>query len=175
MPRDVLIRPEGPADHAAIHDCIAMAFDRDDEARLVAALRASRWFIPELSLVAVREGRVVGHVLFSPIEIVHNDRPVADALALAPLAVRPEVQDQGIGSQLARAGLDTCRERGNRLVIVVGHPTYYPRFGFKPAGPFGLECPFEVSDGAFMVCELVAGAVANVRGLVRYPPPFSAF
>lgn len=175
MLSDVLFRPEAAADHGAISDCIALAFERDDEARLVAELRASRWFIPELSLVAVRQGRVVGHVLFSPVEIVHDERLVADALALAPLAVRPEVQDQGIGSQLTRAGLDAARERGDRLLIVVGHPTYYPRFGFKPARPFGLECPFEVSEGAFMVCELVPGALANVRGLVRYPPPFSAF
>jgi putative acetyltransferase len=167
------IHPETAEDYAAIREVNALAFGREVEAVLVEALRESPDFIPELSLVAVEAGRLVGHILFSPLVIETKDGPVP-ALTLAPLAVRPELQNQGIGSELVRDGLERCRSLGHRIVVVVGHPAYYPRFGFSPAGARGLEAPFPVPDEAFMVLELVSGALEGVAGIVKYPPPFDA-
>ena len=166
----MLIRPETAADVAAIHDVNFRAFGRESEARLVASIRASAGFIPDLSLVAVEEANVVGHILFSRIGI-RAPHAAVEALALAPLAVRPESQNQGIGSTLTRHGLEACRRLGHRIVVVVGHPNYYPRFGFSSARARGLDAPFR--DEAFMVIELTAGALDGVRGTVEYPPAFS--
>lgn len=167
----LIIRPEMPEDYSAIHEVNALAFGREQEARLVDTIRQSPGFTPELSLVAVDAGRVVGHVLFSPIRIetASGDVPV---LSLAPVAVRPEAQNRGIGSQLIQQGLDECRRLGHAIVVLIGHPNYYPRFGFSPARAMGLEAPFPIPDEAFMALELVPGALAGVTGLVRYPPAF---
>jgi putative acetyltransferase len=167
------IHPETAEDYAAIHEVNALAFGREVEARLIEALRRMPDFIPELSLVAVEDGRVVGHILFSPMAIETKEDAVP-ALALAVLAVRPESQNQGIGSQLVREGLERCRSLRHRIVVVVGHPPYYPRFGFSPARARGLDAPFPVPDEAFMVLELVPGALRGVAGMVKYPPPFDA-
>ena len=100
-------------------------------------------------------------------------RPLSlPALALAPMAVHPEFQSQGIGSRLVREGLERCRNLGHRIVVVVGHPEFYPRFGFTPARAKGLEAPFPVPDEAFMVTELVPGALDGVSGMIVYPAPF---
>jgi putative acetyltransferase len=168
----ITIRPETVEDYAAIHEVNALAFGREVEPRLVEALRGLPDFIPELSLVAVQTGRVVGHILFSRVVIETKDGPVP-ALALAPMAVRPELQNQGIGSELVRDGLERCRSLGHRIVVVVGHPAYYPRFGFSPATARGLEAPFPVPDEAFLVLELVPGGLGGIAGVVQYPPPFS--
>ena len=165
------IRPETAEDYDAIRKVNVLAFGREVEARLVEALRGSSEFVPELSLVAVEGGRVVGHILFSPLVIETKDGAVP-ALALAVLAVRPEFQNQGIGSELVREGLERCRSLGHRIMVVVGHPAYYPRFGFSPARARGLEAPFTVPDEAFLVLELVPGALDGVAGTVKYPPPF---
>jgi putative acetyltransferase len=95
------------------------------------------------------------------------------ALALAPLAVRPDRQNEGIGSLLVQQGLGACRDLGHRVVVVVGHSTYYPRFGFSPARAKALGAPFQVPDAAFMVCELVPKALDGVHGRVEYPQPFA--
>jgi putative acetyltransferase len=165
------IRPETAEDYAAIREVNELAFGREVESRLVEALRRLPDFVPELSLVAVDAGQVVGHILFSPMVIETRDGAVP-ALALAVLAVRPEFQNQGIGSELVRDGLKRCRALGHRIVVVVGHPNYYPRFGFSPARAQGLEAPFPVPDEAFLALELVPGALHGVAGMVRYPPPF---
>ena len=144
------VRPERPDDHIAIDEIHEAAFGQINEARLVAELRKGDGFTPELSLVAVRSNQVVGHILFSPIHIA-TARADVHALALAPMAVRPELQGRGIGSELVRRGLDACHRLQHGIVIVVGHPHYYPRFGFTPARPHGLEAPFPVPDDAFMV------------------------
>jgi putative acetyltransferase len=170
----VLIRPERPADHEQVFRVVELAFGQPAEARLVEALRRSPAFIPELSLVAVEDERVVGHILFSRIA-VRSAAETHEAVALAPMAVLPERQRAGIGSALVERGLADARRLGHRVAIVVGHPAYYPRFGFVPGEPFGIRIPFEVSPGAFMVRELQPGALAAVNGQVEYPPEFAEF
>ena len=166
-----LIRPEHPDDHASIEEVNRLAFGQDDEARLVAKLRLADGFDPALSLVAVRDGKVVGHILFSPIRI-DTDRGDVPALALAPMAVLPDLQRRGIGSDLVRVGLEACRRAGHVIVVVLGHAEYYPRFGFTPASGFGIRPPFPVPDEAFMASALAPDGLEGVGGVVRYPPPF---
>ncbi len=165
------VRRECPRDYGAIEEVNRAAFGQDNEARLVARLRQLAGFDPGLSLVAVRDDVVVGHILFSPI-VIASEADEGPALALAPMAVLPVLQRTGIGSQLVREGLTACRRAGHRIVIVIGHPEYYPRFGFTRAGPLGLRAPFPVPDEAFMTLALVPGGLDGVRGTVRYPPPF---
>lgn len=167
----VTIRPERERDHQAIHAVTAAAFGREEEALLIRRLRESEAFIPPLSLVAVAERRVVGHVLFTRVGI-ESPAGAVPALALAPLSVLPEFQDRGIGARLVREGLKRSRQLGHTIVVVVGHPSYYPRFGFSPARAGGLEAPFPVPDEAFMALALVPRALDGISGTVRYPPPF---
>jgi len=166
------IRPERPEDRDAVFDVNRLAFGQENEARLVDALRLSSAFIPELSLVALDGSQVMGHILFTRI-IVRGGSQAHDALALAPMAVLPPFQKQGIGSALVRRGLEDARGLGHRVVIVVGHPDYYPRFGFVPARPLGILAPFEVPSEAFMALELKPGALLGIRGVVEYPPEFN--
>jgi len=126
----VLILPEREELHSAIHEINVLAFGQENEARLVENLRKSHSFNAQLSLTAVEEGRVVGHILFSPITI-ETKKGSLPALALAPMAVHPEFQSQGVGSKLVREGLERCRNLGHKIVVVVGHPEFYPRFGFS--------------------------------------------
>jgi putative acetyltransferase len=168
----MLIRPETPTDIAAIYAVNQLAFDgRQAESDLVEAIRLSDDFIPGLSLVAEVNGRVVGHILFSQIHIQTESENIP-ALSLAPMAVLPEHQDQGIGSSLVRHGLAECRRLGHTIVIVLGHPDYYPRFGFSAKLAQALECPYGEVGGAWMALELVPGALAGVHGRVVYPPAF---
>jgi len=165
------IRPETAEDYAAIREVNRLAFGREVEPRLVEALRRLPEFIPELSLVAIEAGQIVGHILFSPL-VIETQEGAVPAVALATLAVRPEFQNQGVGSELVRDGLERCRSLGHRIVVVVGHPKYYPRFGFSPARARGLEAPFPVPDEAFLALEFVPGALDGIVGVVTYPPPF---
>jgi putative acetyltransferase len=167
----IAIRLETADDYAAIREVNLLAFGGEDEARLVENLRRSPDFMPELSLVAVKGGEVVGHILFSPV-VIDTKEGAIPALALAPMSVRPELQNQGIGSNLVRHGLKECQRLGHRAVVVVGHPAYYPRFGFSSARAKGLEAPFPVPDEAFLVLELVRGALDGVSGVVKYPAAF---
>jgi putative acetyltransferase len=163
---DLSVREERPDDLGAVCEINRLAFGRDDEARLVDALRAEGSVI--VSLVAEENGRVVGHILFSALPITTEAGTLATA-ALAPMAVRPDRQSRGIGSALVRRGIEVCRERGLSAIVVVGHPDYYPRFGFSPAAG-RLHDPFSAGD-AFMVLELVPNALA-APGIVRYAPAF---
>jgi putative acetyltransferase len=160
---------ERPEDAAAIRQVNTLAFGRPDEANLVDALRASSKAV--LSLVAVEDDRIVGHILFSPVTIDTGDRTLP-ALGLAPMAVVPERQRCGIGSRLVKAGLAQCRNAGYHCVVVLGHPTYYRRFGFVPASRYGLKSEYEVPDEAFMVLARGEGALMGQGGLVRYQPEF---
>jgi putative acetyltransferase len=167
-----LIRPETAADVAAIDTVNKQAFaGREAEPGLVNAIRLSAGFIPELSLVAEQNGQIVGHILFSRIHI-QTDNGLLPALALAPLAVLPEYQRRGIGSALVRHGLQECQRLGQAVVIVLGHPTYYPRFGFSARLAKALECPFGNFGEAWMALEIIPAALAEVRGRVVYPPAF---
>jgi putative acetyltransferase len=168
----ITIRPETPVDRAAIHAVNTQAFaGRTAEAGLVYAIRLSVDFIPELSLVAEESGQIVGHILFSRLHIQTEGGPVP-ALALAPMAVLPDYQRQGIGSQLVRRGLERCASLEHGIVIVLGHPAYYPRFGFSAALAESLDCPFGDCGEAWMALELIPGALQGIRGRVVYPSVF---
>lgn len=165
------IRPEQPSDSSAIREVIERSFGRPAEANLVAALRGIPGFDPALSLIAELNGRIVGHILFSPIAIESalQSRP---AMALAPVCVLPEYQGCGIGSGLILHGLRLCKLRGHGVVVVLGEPGYYGRFGFQRASLFGVRAPFVCPDDAFMLVEFQDDALHGVSGTVRYPKPF---
>ncbi len=163
------VRPETPLDIPAIRDVNRLAFGRDDEGVLVDALRDGGHGFA--SLVADDAGRIVGHIFFSRLPVEAGGR-VTEAAALAPMAVAPDRQRQGIGSALARAGLEACRAAGIAAVVVLGHPDYYPRFGFSPQAARGLRSPFPGASDAFMALELVAGALKVSDAAVRFAPPF---
>ncbi|WP_239014522.1 GNAT family N-acetyltransferase [Archangium violaceum] len=165
------MRTEQPQDVEAVRHVNTLAFGRAAEAALVDALRAAGGVT--LSLVAEVDGQLVGHILFSPVELDRNgDRDVA--VGLAPMAVLPDHQRHGIGSKLIRAGLDRLREAGHGAVVVLGHPDYYPRFGFARASRFGLRWEVECPDEAFMALELREGFLGTRPGIVRYRPEFGA-
>jgi putative acetyltransferase len=165
----ILVRREEPGDEAAIRWVNDQAFGQADESRIVDAIRTAGGFL--ISLVAVEGSTTVGHILFSPVSIATQGRPLR-ALGLGPVAVAPDVQRQGIGSRLVESGLEECRRLGYQAVVVVGHPEFYPRFGFRPGRAFGLRSEFDVPEDVFMVLELTPGALAGVAGLVRYLPEF---
>jgi putative acetyltransferase len=167
-PKESVLRFENAADIPSIHEVVLTAFGRDAEANLVDALRRSNSLT--LSVVAELEARVVGHIGYSPIVIGDGH----EALALAPLAVVPDFQCQGIGTALVRWSLEECRRQGHRLVIVLGEPGYYGRFGFSPAAASHIECPFPVPSEAFMMLELVPNSAVGCRGVVRYCREFEA-
>jgi putative acetyltransferase len=163
------IRRETESDYAAIADVTAAAFGKQDEVRLVEAIRASDEFVPELTLVADEDGRIVGHVMFSYSALEGSDTRL---LQLSPLSVVPDHQGRGIGAALTRKALRLADERGEPLVLVLGHPTYYPRFGFRPASSLGLQAPNpEWPDEVFMAVPLSAYDPA-LRGRVTFAPPF---
>ena len=164
----VRVREETAADHGAIRRVNRVAFDGEDEARLVDRLRTEGLVIA--TLVAVQADEVVGHILFTDLPI-ETDAGEVHAAALAPMAVLPNLQRQGVGSMLVKEGLMACGERGYGIVIVLGHTDYYPRFGFSPALTGNLQSPFSGSD-AFMAMELTPGALDGVQGTVRYPEAF---
>ncbi len=164
----LFVRPESPADHAAIAEVNRLAFGQEEEAALVTALRDADYVT--FSLVAEMNQRLVGHILFGPLAIVTPQGDIP-ALSLAPMAVLPGHQRQGVGSQLVAEGLNRCRDAGHRIVIVLGHPDYYPRFGFSAKLAESLQSPFSGSD-AWMAVELVPGALRGLAGAVKYPPPF---
>jgi putative acetyltransferase len=160
------VRTEDPGDRPAIQDVVARAFGQTEETDLVDALRQHPAWIAELSVVGVRDGRVVGHALMTRLPV-----GVAPALALAPVAVAPEAQGIGIGAAMVRELLRRAAEAGERLVVVVGEPEYYARFGFVPAASMGIEGPFEEAGDAFQAMAIGDPTMAP-RGRVRYPEPF---
>ncbi len=178
----VVIRDEAPEDAAAIADVNRAAFPTHAEARLVDALRAGAHLT--LSLVAVedtvddacdecaRAGLVVGHIAFSPVSVLCGDGRIRHGLALGPMAVVPARQRSGIGTSLAAEGVARLALAGHPFCVVVGHPRFYPRFGFVPASRFGLRWERDVSDEAFLARELVPGGLDGVSGVVRYGSEF---
>lgn len=160
-----MIRHVTSADHAAIREVVAAAFGQPDEAELVERLRAAGDVVFEL--VDVEAGEIVGHILYS--------RLWADSVhlyaALAPLSVRPDRQRCGVGQRLTRASIETAKEFGAAALIVLGHPEYYPKFGFSPEATANLKAPYSGSP-AFMALELDPGALAEPI-LVAYPEAFA--
>ncbi len=163
------IRPEHAADAAGIRDVHIAAFPTGAEARLVDALRSNR--NASVSLVAVLEERIVGHVLFSPVSIEPKISSVR-GVGLAPVAVRPAYQRQGIGAHLIEQGIDQCRRVAFDFMVVLGQPRYYRRFSCRRAFSAGLTNEYGM-DEAFMVLELQPGSLRGIRGLVRYGAEFS--
>jgi putative acetyltransferase len=161
------IREEGPGDVATIRDVNKLAFGQDQEGNIVDALRSNGAVL--LSLVATLNGRVVGHIMYSPLSLCE-----VIGAGLGPMAVLPEHQRQGIGSQLVEAGNQRLEEAGCPFIIVVGHANFYPRFGFRPATAYGITCEWEVPDEVFMVLVLDQAKMHGVSGLAKYRPEFSS-
>ncbi len=166
------IRQETRNDYSDVYNLNKLAFEEDEEARLVDLLRKSSAFIPELSLVAVIEDNIVGHILFTKIKIIDNKGNENESLALAPMAVSPNYQKSGIGGQLIKKGLDKAREMNFKSVIVLGHEKYYPKFGFESTTKWGITSPYNVPTNVFMGIELVDDGLKNVSGLVKYAKEF---
>ena len=167
------IRPETPSDYPAIIEVNDLAFGQPAEGKLVENLRKNPKFVPELSLVAEADGKIIGHILFFPIIIRSATGKEKETISLAPVAVRPEFQKKGIGGELIKTGLEVCRHLGYDSVIVLGHPEYYPKFGFKQAGSWGIIDPFGAPSEAFMALELQEGALEGAGGVVEYPEEFN--
>ena len=166
----IIYREEEPGDHDAIFQINQRAFGGDEEARLVDALRKQKFVITSRVAESEVDGDgVVGYILFSTLPIKGKGKTIK-AAALAPMAVDLKWQGKGIGSRLVLDGLAECLERGVEAVIVVGHPKYYPRFGFSAAMAENLSAPF--SGEAFMAVELTPGVLSGFSGTVKYPPPF---
>lgn len=162
------IREERQGDLAAIRDLNERAFGQDQEANIVDALRSNGAVL--LSLVATSNGHVVGHIMYSPLSIGGK----VSGAALGPMAVLPEYQGQGIGSELVKKGNQRLRNDGWPFIIVLGHAEYYPRFGFKPASTHGITCEWEVPDNVFMVLILDEAKMRGVSGLAKYRLEFSS-
>ena len=167
----MIIRTENKQDFASVYELHKQAFGQTEEPDLVNKLRESDRFIPELSLVAEVDNKVVGHILFTKIYI-QSEGINQESLALAPMAVLLGFQKSGIGKELIKSGLEKAQELNFESVIVLGHTAYYPKFGFVPASKFKITAPWEVPDEAFMALELKAAALENVSGLVDYAQPF---
>jgi putative acetyltransferase len=162
-------RSARPGDEAAIEAVHRRAFPTDAEARLVALLVERGKAV--VSLVAEMDGQVAGHILFSPATIDAPGQTPVVGLGLAPVAVLPEFQNRGIGTALVEKGLESARELHVPFVVLIGHPAFYPRFGFRPAGSFGLTCDFGSGD-AFQVIDLLEGSLPAAGGVVRYADEF---
>lgn len=167
----MIIRREKAADQGVIYSLVRSAFAGAEHADgteqdLVNALRRGEAYIPELSLAAEMDGRIVGHIMFTKAKV--GDTTV---LALAPLSVLPECQRRGIGTALIREGHKIAGELGYGYSIVLGSEAYYPRLGYLPADTFGLKAPFDVPRENFMACRLLGSAPA-IHGTVRYAKEF---
>lgn len=168
---EIIIRPERPADYDDIARVVEAAFGDANVARLVERVRASEFYVPELSLVAESDGEVVGHVMFSYVTL-RRERDERRVLILSPLAAAPSLPREGIGSALVREGIARAEARKEPLIMVEGIPAYYPRFGFERARPYGIEPPTaKIPDAAFMVLRL-SNYEPSLRGTIVYSPAF---
>jgi predicted N-acetyltransferase YhbS len=174
---NISIRPEQEKDYKQTEAIVEQAFanavhSNQDEHKLVSRIRKTSTFIPELSLVAIDQESemLLGHILLSKISI--NGNSTAESLALAPVSVLPDYQNKGIGKLLIQEALKMAKELGYHSVIVLGHPEYYPKFGFERASKWGIRAPFDVPDNSFMAMELVDNSLVNVLGIVEYPTVF---
>jgi len=173
---DIIVRQESEQDYKTTEDVVKKAFENAEhsdnkEHELVARLRKSEMFIPELSLVAEHNGEVLGHIMLTKLSINNNTNKY-NSLALAPVSVLPEWQNKGIGSRLITESIKTAKKLGYKSIIVLGHENYYPKFGFRTASRWGIRPPFDVKDEAFMALELEDYSLFGVSGNVEYSKDF---
>lgn len=173
MTEEVIYRQETQDDFQEVFELNNKAFGQDNEAKLVNTLRDNpNVFIPELSIVAAEKNKIIGHILLTKITIKDKNGNLHESLGLAPMAVLPEFQKNGIGGELIRYGLETAKQLSYQSVIVLGHEHYYPKFGFEPAEKWNIKAPFDVPSNVFMAIELVKGSLENISGAVIYPKEF---
>ncbi|WP_099221894.1 GNAT family N-acetyltransferase [Listeria costaricensis] len=167
------IRKQQTEENLLIRAILTEAFGREDEADLVEQIRATAYYLPALSLVAeLRDQTLSGYLLFSEIELKTADETRL-ILGLAPLAVRPAHQRNGIGSALVEEGLRLAKQKAYPAVAVLGHADYYPRFGFRPSTDFGIPAPFAVPEENYLLLELYPDSLKNLAGTIQYPEAFS--
>jgi putative acetyltransferase len=171
----LIFRQENDADIKEIFAINSLAFGQENEAKLVDRLRQSNSFIPDLSLVATSGNIIVGHILFTKIKIIGDNKNEFESLALAPMTVKPKFQHQGIGGQLIIYGFDIAKNLGYTSIIVLGHKEFYRKFGFESASKWNIKSPFKLQDEEnYMAIELIEGSLKNVSGLVKYANEFDA-
>ncbi|MBW1656526.1 GNAT family N-acetyltransferase [Flavobacterium quisquiliarum] len=173
---EIKLRQENINDFESVFQLIEKAFEKEEysdhkEQFLVERLRESDAFIPELSIVAELEGKMVGHILFTKLKIV-NDSHAFESLALAPVSVLPEFQGKGIGSKLILYGHEVAKSLDYKSIILLGHKDYYPRFGYEPCEKYNIKMPFDVPAENCMVIALVENSLEGVSGEVIYPKEF---
>ncbi len=173
----LIIREERKDDYVNIYRIVTAAFEgteytSGDEQDLVIRLRGSSSFLPELSLVAEFNGEIIGHIMFTE-AVIREGEKNHQTLTLGPVSVLPEYQKKGIGSRLIEEGHDAARCLGYRSVLLVGHPEYYPRFGYRPAEVFGIKTYLELPPGVFMASELTKNGLEGVSGTVNFAPEFN--
>jgi predicted N-acetyltransferase YhbS len=173
----ITIRQEHEIDYATVNQLTFLAFknmkfSNGDEHELVAKLRKSENFIPELSLVALHREEIVGHILFTSSHIITVDNELFKSLTLAPVSVHPSWQNQRIGSQLIQDGLSLAKKLGFTNVNVLGHPGFYPKFEFLPASEFEISPPIDVPADSFMILELEKGSLCGIHGTIQYAKEF---
>lgn len=162
------IRKETTNDITKIHQIYSTAFETNAEADLVDRLRDSG--VPIISLVAEVDGKLLGHILFTPMIMDNFDIKIA---GLAPMAVLPDYQNKGIGSALIKIGLEYCAKENYAAVAVLGHPNYYPKFGFVPSTRFDIISEYDVPKEVFMIKELKRDSLSRISGIVKYHEEFS--
>ncbi|WP_010530572.1 GNAT family N-acetyltransferase [Lentibacillus jeotgali] len=174
-----IIRQEQEIDYESTEKVVKIAFvsaeqSDQDEHNLVSRIRKSDVLVPELSLVAVDKDKneILGHILLSKVLIGNGDNQKVKSLALAPVSVLPDYQNKGIGTSLIKRVLEKAKELRYQSIIVLGHPEYYPKFGFKKASLWQIKAPFAVPEEALMAIELQEGSLDNVSGVIEYPSVF---
>lgn len=170
------IRQEEEKDYKKVAEIIENAFKTEhfsdhQEQFLVQRLRNSKDFVPELSMVAELNGEVVGQILLSKIKIT-NSATSFDSLALAPVSVAPDYQQQGIGGALIRSAHKKAKELGFKSILLLGHDTYYPRFGYELTSKYNISLPFDIPEKYCMILSLIEGGLDGVHGMVEYPEEF---
>lgn len=172
----VVIRQEEPADYPTVFNLIEAAFQNEPmsdhrEQFLVDRLRKSLAFVPELSLIAEHEGKIIGHILLTKISI-QNGEESYESLALAPVSVLPQYQRQGVGRKLINEAHRRAKTLNFNSVVLLGHQDYYPRFGYETASKYGIKLPFDIPEENCMAIELTPGGLNGVKGVVKYPDEF---
>ena len=165
------IRDEKISDKEDIWKLNSAVFETEAEANLVNALRDSGCEF--ISLVAETKEKIVGHILFTPVKLTGNENKLK-IMGLAPMAVMNQYQNRGIGSKLVKAGLEHCRLLGYDAVVVLGHPNYYPKFGFTPSIKYGIKSEYNVSDEVFMILELSPESLRDQKGIIKYHKEFDS-